>query len=149
MKSISSSALLLTLFLQSSQAQAEPDVIELAGQYLAAVAFYENLSKSECRSGNNLWKRDYAKSEQWLVRLVDQKDRSEFISILPDVRKLVRTEGVKFEKTKIEIMAKAATKDLGCAYLFGLVTGLASRPELALLVVEQKKYRRITPADER
>ena len=68
------------------------DPIELAGQYLAAVAMFEELHQTSCQGQRSLWRRNYGQGERWLTTLVAPHEQSEFKKILPELKKSGQAE---------------------------------------------------------
>ena len=82
-------------------------------------------------------------------RLVDAKDSTEFQRLLPQVRKYAEEQWTEFEMSADILRKRVNSKEIACSHLVGLIAGLASRPELSLLVAEKKRYKSLTPPDER
>jgi hypothetical protein len=113
------------------------------------VYLFEKLQSTTCHGVTPLWSRNYSKAERWVTKLVDPKDRTEFLRILPQLKKYAEERWTEFQTSADKIQQKAKSKELACSHLVGLTAGLASRPELSLLVAEHKRHKSLTPPEER
>jgi hypothetical protein len=110
---------------------------------------FEKLQNTTCRGITPLWKRNYSRAERWVTKLVDARERAEFQKILPQLKEYAEEQWKQFDRSADRVRQVASSKEVACSHLVGLTAGLASRPEFSLLVVEQKKYKSLTPPDDR
>ena len=131
-------------------AYASKDTVFLAGRYLAAVYMFDELMRSECAGHRPSWRRNIAKSEKWVFRLLDKDEQKSFTRDLPEIHKLLRNGAKTFVAEKFPVMlSKSSSRDRACGFTVDMFNDDARKSEQELVIIERRLHGTQTPSSER
>jgi hypothetical protein len=127
-----------------SHATAAEDPAVLMGEYLSLVSASETLRSKACSGFGGNWTPTYASSEQWVLRLLSDKDRNDYRAARSSMASEAQEAAAEFVKMHEKARRHMANSDQACAYTLGFVHGLAMPALKQLYALEVKKFGRVT-----